>query len=279
MKGPLYINRIEKKFQVGIRDDGVARLWRELKDCLPRYGLEALQEITSVGSVYFDNCDCDLLRYSLLGRLKLFRLRTYETYGRHPEPITEYWVEVKTSKDERRTKKRFRLTKGMLVDFLDGRAVGGSVFDFNRDGAAPNVVHDLYQEAQETVFTMGLKPILLVNYKRIAFQSEVERLSIDWDVQYYHMSKGLYNDNSWKYPVEAAAGRADKIILELKYLEEKTPTWFEDLQNRYPIWEKDYLKPVEGMGFLFHGPLKEHKNAKSFLPMIDAYMADAQPLR
>ena len=162
MKGPVYVNRIEKKYQIGIRADGVAALWRDLNGYLPRCGLDPIHEITSVGSVYFDNSDCDLLRYSLLGRLMLVRLRTYETYGRVPEPMTEYWVEMKTGDHERRTKKRFRLTKNMLVEFLEGRKPGANVFDYNKDGAAPEVVGALYHEAQETVLGMELKPTLLV---------------------------------------------------------------------------------------------------------------------
>ena len=279
MEGPLYINRIEKKYQIGISADGVAGLWRDLNSFLAPYGLAPVQEITSVGSVYFDNKDYDLLRYSLFGRLKLVRLRTYETYGRPPEPITEYWVEVKTAEDERRKKRRFRLTKSALLEFLEGRDAGESVFDYYKHDAERDVIRDLYRETQETVLTLGLRPILLVVYKRIAFQSKVERLSIDWDVQYYHVTTNVYDYSSWKNLVEKPAGKADKIILELKYSHGSVPDWFSDLQRKYPIWEREYLKPIEGMGSLFQGPLKDHKEANSFLRMIEAYMADSQPLR
>jgi hypothetical protein len=279
MKGPVYIDRIEKKYQVGIRSEALAELWRDLSAYLPQFGLDPIPEITNVGSVYFDNDDCDLLSDSLMGRLRIMRLRTYETYGSVPEPISEYWVETKTSREQRRTKKRFRLTRPMLVGFLEGRAAAQNVFDFNGKAAEPSVIERLYREAQENVLTLGLKPSLLITYKRIAFQNELERLSIDWDVAYYHVTKDVYETSSWKYPVEEAVGKAEKIILELKYPEGAVPAWFADLQRRYPIWEKDYLKPIEGMGFLFHGPLRTHKKAKSFLPMIETYMADTKPLR
>ncbi len=278
MKGPIYQDRIERKFQVGISEDGVAGLWRDLSEYLPKYRLNPIYEITSVGSVYFDNKDYDLLRYSLFGRLMLVRLRTYETYGRPPEPITEYWMEVKTADDKRRRKKRFRLTKSALLEFLEGRDAGESVFDYNKNGAERHVIRDLYRETQETVLAMGLNPTLLVTYKRIAFQGEVERLSIDWDVQYYYVTTDVYDYSSWKYLVEKPAGKADKIILELKYPQGNVPAWFSDLQRKYPIWERDYLKPVEGMGFLFQGALKHHKEANSFPQMIEAYMTGSQTL-
>ena len=98
-------------------------------------------------------------------------------------------------------------------------------------------------------------------------------------MQYYHVTRGICDYSSWKYPVEEAAGKVDKVILELKYLRGDVPDWFAELRRKYPIWEKDYLKPIEGMGFLFQGPLKQHKKANAFLQMIDAYMADSRPLR
>jgi hypothetical protein len=120
---------------------------------------------------------------------------------------------------------------------------------------------------------MGLAPLLLVTYKRVAFQSETSRLSIDWDIQYYSAGNDIYDLSSWKYLPLEAAGKARKVILELKCMfDEGVPEWFSEIQQLYPIWQREYLKPVEGMGFLFRGPLRHHKEADYFLPRIDAYM-------
>ncbi|MGE5816722.1 MAG: VTC domain-containing protein [Deltaproteobacteria bacterium] len=276
MKRRTFNDRIEEKYQVDISENEVAGLWRDLNSFLRPYGLVPVQEITSVGSVYFDNKDCDLLRYSLLGRLMLVRLRVYEAYGRYPEPLSAFWVEVKTAKDGRRQKKRFRLNKSALVDFLEGKDAGESVFSSNRHEANKDLVRDLYRESQETVLTMGVKPMLMVVYKRVAFQSEVERLSIDWDLKYYNVTTAVYDLYSWKDLIEPPTGKADNVILELKYLQGDVPNWFHILQQRYPIRRREYLKPVEGMGFLFRGPLGSHKEANRLLPMIDAYMVNSQ---
>lgn len=276
MKRRTFNDRIEEKYQVDISENEVAGLWRDLNSFLRHYGLVPVQEITSVGSVYFDNKDCDLLRYSLLGRLMLVRLRVYEAYGRYPEPLSAFWVEVKTAKDGRRQKKRFRLNKSALVDFLEGKDAGESVFSSNRHEANKDLVRDLYRESQETVLTMGVKPMLMVVYKRVAFQSEVERLSIDWDLKYYNVTTAVYDLYSWKDLIEPPTGKADNVILELKYLQGDVPNWFHILQQRYPIRRREYLKPVEGMGFLFRGPLGSHKEANRLLPMIDAYMVNSQ---
>src|SRR4030095_9324641 len=277
MTFPVFKDRIEKKYQLGVDESHVADLWREMTLFLAPYGLTPVQEITSVGSGYFDNKDYDLLHYSLLGRLMLVRIRTYESYGRPPEPIKEYWVEVKTAQGERRTKRRFRLTKNLLLDFLQGVEAGGSVFDYNKADASPDVIRKLYRETQESISTMGLKPFILVNYKRIAFQNETERLSIDWDVEYYPVTTEVYDYRSWKDMVEKPVGKADKVILELKYLEGTVPAWFAELRRKYPVREREFLKTLEGMGFIFQGPLRNHQKANSFLPMIDAYMTNTQP--
>ena len=282
MQSPLYIDRIERKYQVGISDSGVAGLWRELSSFLPRYGLDAVQEITSVGSVYFDNRAHDLLRYSLLiERANLhLRLRAYEYYGRPLEPISECWVEVKTKKEELRRKKRFRLKKESLIDFFEGKDVGGQVLDHNREDADPEVIRNLCRETQETVLTLGLKPILLVTYKRVAFQNGSDRLSLDWDIQYYHVGTNAYFYDTWKYLTERPVGKAEKTFLELKYPEGDFPSYSADLERRYPLWERTYSKFVEGMGFLFQGPLRYHREGDSFLQMIETYLGDRKhPLR
>jgi len=279
MKVPVFSDRIEKKYQMEIDEANVASLWRELVSFLAPYGLAPVQEIVSVGSVYFDNKDYDLLHYSLLGRLMLFRIRAYELFGRPFEPIKEYWVEVKTAQGERRRKRRFRLTKGALVDFLDGKEPQSSVFDCNKDDVTEDDLRKLYAETQESIFTMGLEPFILVNYKRIAFQSEAERLSIDWDVEYFPVSTEVYDHCSWKDIPEPSVGKANKVILELKYLHGSIPEWFADLRRKYPIREKEFLKTLEGMGFVFQGPLRDHRKANSFIPLIDAYMVGSQTLR
>jgi hypothetical protein len=273
---PPFNDRIEEKYQVGISESGVAGLWRDLSSFLRPFGLAPVQEITSVGSVYFDNKSCDLLRYCLLGRLMLVRLRVYEVYGRYPEPLTEFWVEVKTAKNDRRQKRRFLLNKSALLDFLEGKDPGEGVFGSIRRESDERRARDLYRETQETVLTMGIRPMLLVTYKRVAFQSEAERLSIDWDLKYYNVTTTVYDLYSWKDMVEPPAGKSDNIILELKYLQGDVPNWFHVLQQRYSIRRREYLKPVEGMGFLFRGPLSGHEEANRLLPMIDAYMGSSQ---
>ena len=279
-RNPIYIDRVERKYLVGVDEDGIATFFRDLSSFLGPYGLEPVQEITTVGTVYFDNKDYDLLRYILLIRRChiLVRLRAYEYFDRPPEPISEYWMEVKNRDANRRRKKRFRIKRSTLRNFLDGQDVVEKIVADNQEEADRETISNLYSEMRETFFTWGLRPALFVTYKRVAFQSGSERLSLDWDIQYYPTNDKVYSYDTWKYPVEAAAGKAKQIVMELKYPQGALPGWIPDLQGKYPIWERNYVKPVEGMGFLFEGPLRDDRQADSFLRMVKAYKAETQPL-
>ncbi len=120
--------------------------------------------------------------------------------------------------------------------------------------------------------------MLLLTYRRVAFQNEVERVCIDSDIQYYHVDAAVYSYDSWKYPVEKPAGKSEKIILEVKHPQGSLPIWMEDVEKRYPIWRTNFSKYVEGMGFLFKGPLKDHTAARYFAPRIETYMANSDRL-
>ena len=281
LKSPAYIDRIEKKYQIGISESDVAELWRDLSSYLPRYGLTPVQQITSIGSVYFDNPDYDLLRYTLLierGYIHV-RLRAYEYFGVPPEPISDYWMEVKIKEMERTRKKRLRIKRENFAEFFVGKDAGSRLLDYNQEGAPPEVIRSLYRESQETLVTLGLKPILLVTYKRVAFQNESERISLDWDTQYYHVGTSVYFYDSWKYLTERPVGKAEKTFLEFKYPQGNRSAWIEDLQRRYPIWEeRNHSKFVEGMGFLFQRPLRHHREANSFIRMIEDHTGDGKHL-
>jgi hypothetical protein len=119
VRNPIYIDRVERKYLVDVDEEAMSGFFRDLTSFLAPYGLDPVQEITNVGTCYFDNRDYDLLRYILLIRRChiLVRLRAYEYYDRPPEPISEYWMEVKLRDGDRRRKKRFRLKKLTLRDF------------------------------------------------------------------------------------------------------------------------------------------------------------------
>jgi SPX domain protein involved in polyphosphate accumulation len=88
----------------------------------------------------------------------------------------------------------------------------------------------------------------------------------------------VFGYDSWKYPVDTPAGRSQKAILEVKYPKDRFPAWISELENNYPITHTNYSKYIEGMGFLFQGPLRHHPEARYFLPHIETYLANGERL-
>lgn len=278
-KGVNFQDRIERNYEVAVTEDGVTPLWRGLCDFFPQYGLHPTNAITGVGTVYFDNKDYDLTRYTVLNpaRRMLVRLRTYEKFGESPKPISRYWIEVKIRLKGQWTKKRFRLKRSELAAFLEGRDVTQSVIQDRENGVDPELIRSLYREIQELILTMGLKPFFLLTYKRLAFQNGVERVSLDWDNRYYSVDTDVYNYDSWKYPLAEPLGKSNKTILELKYPREARPKWIAELEKTFPIQETGFLKFVEGMGFFFQGPSKNYRESDYFLELIKAYGGEGRP--
>jgi len=279
-EGPNYQDRIERNYEVSVSQNEVAALWRELVEFFSKYGLKPIDEIACIGTVYFDNRDYDMTRYTVLNpaRRMLVRLRTYEPFGESPKPLSSYWIEVKTSIKGQWRKKRFRLNRADLVGFLEGREVTQSVLEDSENGVEPGVIRNLYREIQELILTMGLRPFFLLTYKRLAIQNEAERVSLDWDNQYYSVGTDVFTYDSWKYPIEESAGKSNKTILELKYPQGTQPGWIGALEKNYRIQETGFLKFVEGVGCLFRGPLKNYSETDYFLRLIKAYGGEGRPL-
>lgn len=281
MDEPDFLDRIERNYEVGVGRGEIVTVWRGLSDFFRRYGFRSTGEITNVGTVYYDNRDYDLMRYTILNpaRRMLVRLRTYESYGEVPKPISCYWFEIKSKGRDQWTKKRLKLSREGLADFLDGRIAMETKSNGYRNGNSHGNGQSFYSEIQELVLTMGLRPFFLITYKRLAFDNDVgERVSLDWDLRYFNAGEEIYDCDSWKYPVDDPLAVSQKTILEIKYPRSARPTWIRDLETHYNIEETGFLKFVEGMGFLFRGPLSQHREAKYFLRLINAYRGEACPL-
>ena len=150
---------------------------------------------------------------------------------------------------------------------------------YNQMHGDTETIQEFYREIRDAISWLGLKPMLLVTYKRIAFQREKERVSVDWDIEYHHIGPYFYRRPFWTEISKRPLGRENVVRLELKFPPGVSPPWMADLQRRYPIWERKYYsKFKEGMRFLLQGPLKRHKKADFFLEMLEAYREDWRAL-
>jgi SPX domain protein involved in polyphosphate accumulation len=281
MGSPVYMDRIERKYEVGISQNSLPDLWRDVSRYVPLHEFTPGQQITWVNSVYFENKDFDLLRFGLLNIQDNIhvRVRTYEYDGYPTRPISSYWLEMKIKKEEVRKKKRLRMQGEALGAFLEGKDVGGRILEYNQDGADPENIRSSYREIRNTIFNLGLKPTLLVAYKRVAFQNGSERLCLDWDIHYYHVGHHVHHYPSWKDIAKCLGEKTGKILLELKCSRGPLPAWVGNLKRSYPLSELGYYSKFnEGMSLLFPGHFKHLTESNHFLQMIKAYTEDWKTL-
>jgi len=120
-------------------------------------------------------------------------------------------------------------------------------------------------------FDFLIKPLLLVSYKRAAFENEKQRLSLDWDIRYYHIRSSVFGYKCLKDFPERPAGYDPSLVLEFKYTDE-FPSWMSDLQAKYPIWYRSSFSKLDrGMKALLEGPLRHRPDSESLIEMMHAY--------
>lgn len=271
MGNPIYLERMERKFEVGISKETLPALWADLSRYIPLHEFIPGQQITYNSTIYFDSEDCFLLRRGLLNRYDHFRIRArkYE-YDSTSSPGT-YWLELKMRKEDIRRKQRLELEGRDLQGLLEGKEIGGRVLDYNHAHADSEVCGQVYREIQDIIITKGLKPFLLVSYKRVAFENREERLSIDWDIRYYHVGSPVFSSKCLKDFPDRPAGYDAAMVLELKYTGE-IPSWMSDLQGKYPIWYRSTFSKLDrGMKALLEGPLKARGDSGFLLELMHAH--------
>lgn len=273
MVKPIYLGRAERKFEVGISRDALPALWGDLGRYIPVHEFIPGQQVTYNNTIYFDSEDCFLLRSGLLNRDDHIRIRArkYEFDSTFFTGASDYWMELKVREGDIRRKRRLKLASGDLQRLLAGKEVEESILDYNRPHADLEVCKELYKEIQEIIIEKGLKPLLLVSYKRVAFENQNERLSIDWDIRYCYAGPSVFSQESLKDFSEKPAGYDQAVVLELKYTG-GFPSWMSDLQGRHPIWYRSSFSKLDrGMRALLEGPLKCRGDSKFLLEMMHAH--------
>ena len=263
--------RTEMKFEVGLAPRDLPALWRDISRHIPLHEYVPGHPITHNNTLYFDNDECLLLKEGLVNRYNHLRIRArkYEYDAPLVEGAQDYWLELKRRQGEIRRKERLRLDRGDLAGLMAGKPISAMVLDRNRAQSDPDACAALYREIQDLVRAHDLKPFVLACYKRVAFESRQERLSIDWDIRYHHADPSVLQFNSLKDLPRIPAGREDTIVLELKYTGE-LPGWLADLRGKYPItYRTSFSKCDRGTKALLQGPLKTRPDAPVLLEMID----------
>jgi hypothetical protein len=273
MVNQTYLERAERKFEVGLGEESLPALWREVSSYIPLHEFVPGQQITYNNTIYFDSEDFFLLRNGLLNRYDHMRIRArkYEYDLTSFPGASDYWMELRIRKGDIRKKQRLKLEGRDPQGLVDGKEINGSILDYNRAHADSRLCHEVYKEIQDIIIEKSLKPVLLASYQRMAFENGGQRLTIDWGIQYHHVGASVFTHESLKDLPEKPAGCDQAVVLELKYTG-YFPSWMSDIQGKYPIWSKNYFSKFDrGMKALLEGPLRHREDSESLVKMMHAH--------
>lgn len=273
MRNQTYLERSERKFEVGVGKESLPALWREVSCYVPLQEFVSGQPMTDNNTIYLDSEDFLLFRAGLLNRYDHIRIRArkYEYGSTSLAGASDYWLELKVRKGDIRKKQRLKLEGQDFQRLLAGIDIERSVLDYNRAYADLKECLKLYRQIQDLIIYKGLKPLLLVSYKRVAFENEKERLSIDWDIRYYHIGSSIFGYQCLKNFPQEPAGYDQAVVLEFKYTDE-FPSWMSELQGKFPIWYRSSFSKLDrGMKAVLEGPLRHRSDSESLIKMMHAY--------
>lgn len=129
------------------------------------------------------------------------------------------------------SKQRLCLHPDLLDRFMRGEDVEREVVTYNLAHGDSETICRSYRNIRKLFREKGLKPVLLVAYKRVAFQGRAERLSLDWDIHYCPIAPATPIQDAFAVASENTAGRERAVLLEIKYPDGKFPQWVEQLQR------------------------------------------------
>lgn len=201
------IQRRELKFPLFRRD------WPRIVACAEKYlPVEKFDDVhgtVDISSIYLDTPTLDCYREYQEAqpfRTKV-RVRRYGYEGSYEHAC---WIEIKTKHNGNSLKRRFCSNTEGLVDFMAGNDVYERLKDLNAD--CPEL-SKIYHTARTLVTRHALRPVVRVDFQRMAFQkasSRNVRITVDRNLTFRTAER------------KQVAG-FDGIILEVKHTGERPP--------------------------------------------------------
>ncbi|MCG8409574.1 MAG: polyphosphate polymerase domain-containing protein [Phycisphaerales bacterium] len=205
------IQRREMKFPL------LNHQWDRVVSCareyLPVERFDGAHDVSNVSSVYLDTPALDCYReYQEAQPIRTkVRVRRYGYEGAFERAC---WVEVKIKHNGNSLKRRFCSSADRLTDFMAGNDICDRLRDLNADCRE---LPRIYRVASNLVTRHALRPVVRVDYERMAFQqasSREVRITVDRNLTFYSTR-----------PKRIV--KLDGIILEVKYAGGRPP-WFFD---------------------------------------------------
>lgn len=243
----LYTDRIEDKFVFDLSSlDGIIQTIEDhLKPDYP--GRDTTY--TLVRSIYLDTPDMTLLHDAINDNEPRYKLRV-RCYAPNGVWSTDKYVEVKYKEGEIKKKVRILVDMDGFLKILAGQDVPDRIRKLNKD--MPSSTYDSTVSLINKISSMGVSPVLQVEYKRYAFRGKTARVTVDTKIK----AESLAGLKHYTPPDDVKPGLNEigkklsnptQGVIEIKHAEnEPVPDWLDSLIKKYKKSSEGFSKMIWG---------------------------------
>jgi hypothetical protein len=231
MKMETVFVRKERKYLID--EFACEQLKMRVSEFLIKKRFKKTNDISFVKSVYLDS-DCWRAYYDHKNRKKKrfkVRIRKYGINGK------KYFVELKEKVNGITHKRRFKIKKKWIEEFLNGEDIFPKLQKYNNKIACCQLL-DIYDAIKGKIESCRLKPVIQIEYQRESFEdvNKIVRITFDRNLRFEAF------ENSFMKPVrEFHIYPLNGIIMETKTIR-KRPDWLKVLISEYGLKKQSFSK-------------------------------------
>ncbi|WP_413612623.1 VTC domain-containing protein [Bdellovibrio sp. HCB-110] len=226
---PLNLERYELKYLIAPEMVAPISKFVESYCSMDYYSAIQTDHFYTINSLYLDSPNLYLLRSKEFAGAFSFNMRI-RSYGEGTAP--PYFFEVKYKVREFVQKKRAKVLTDQWQEIVEREAVPENMDAFSAENL---------QDFLHLKMTYNLGPVILTQYRRKAYLSEVDdyaRVTFDRDLRYQEMQNWSVAPNEkelchYDHP-DSFEEPGKKVVLELK-CEKKIPIWMVELIRRFEL--------------------------------------------
>lgn len=199
--------------------------------------------LTDIRTTYLESDDHYIYHLKKTKKKKRFKIR-FREYGQNGTFNDTVWVELKEKVKGQGYKNRFIMNKKDVKNFLKGEDVLFSIARLNSK-IDFNYLTVLYKTMQKLINKHSLKPLLVVQYRRLAFQNGLKggiRITFDQDL----ISGTTGINQLFSSPQNPIKYSEDMLITELK-TNVTYPELINNTKKYYGLKNQSFSKFMFGM--------------------------------
>ena len=209
------------------------QLKARISEFLIRKKFKKNEDISFVKSIYLDsNCWGSYYDHKNKENKRFkVRIRKYGINGK------KHFVELKEKTDGITHKRRFKVKKKWLADFLNGKDIFVKLSEYNDQMSYSQFV-SIYDAVKSRIESCRLEPVVQVEYQRESFEdlNRMVRITFDRNLRFEAF------ENSFMKPVrESHTYILNEIIMETKTTG-KRPIWLKELVLEYGLKKQSFSK-------------------------------------